>query len=152
MVTPSEDNILLNDYISIARHMTSPYFFSTLFPEVPVALCSPLDPPFDHFAVTAHGTVFLYRPLKTVHFSFDLLESTMETYIDPVSCCVPKPDHEGRLYIVLITYYGIHHTFYIDELICRKFFNIPSNQPIQVEYHDRDFSNIVFNNLEAFYV
>ena len=152
MILPSENTILLNNYESIVKQMSRPSFYSTLFPEEPIVLCTPLDPPFDNFAVTTHGTVFQFKPLHTVNFSFNLLESTLETYIDPMVCCIPKRDHEGRQYIVLITYYGMHYIFYIDELICRKFFNIPEEQPIEIVYNDGDYDNVSYDNLEAFYV
>ena len=152
MIVPTEDIIQVKDYVSLAKTMNRPSFYSTLFPEVPITLCCPLDPPFDKFAVTTHGTVFQFKPLHTVHFSFNPLESTVETYIDPMSCCVPKRDHENRLYVVLMTYYGMHYTFYIDELICQYFYNVPSDQHIQIEYHDGDYDNVSYNNLEAWYV
>lgn len=127
------------------KSLPHPYIVTYLFPEVPVAVCRPLDPPFDHLAITHYGEVFLWKPLLLTHLeSFKI--------IDPTSILIPKLSSTNRQYVVLQNIKkGFRKAYFTDRLVMDRFYNVKLTEPVVIEHIDGNYSNNHYNNLIAHY-
>ena len=128
-----------------------PYFLSTLFADQePVAICRLLNPPFDNYAITHFGTVFLAKPLRI--WTWDK---------DPTSMVFPEPKYlpgekaytGGRQLVRLQDSSNrIRKSFFVDRLLLDRFYNVPITEKVEISYLDGDYSRPSIDNLEAYLV
>lgn len=136
----SLDGLIRQEFLSIPQ----PRYLSTLFTELPVVMCRPLDAPLDDFAITHHGVVFQARPLHTV--TFGILST-----IHPGAVAIPKYNKKGEPYICLTDRAGRRHVFLVARLVLDRFFGVSLTDAISIEYVDGDPSNVHYLNLVATY-
>lgn len=148
------DRSLLDSLKSMLADTPKPYFVTTLFSEThPLAVCRPLPAPFDHYAITHFGQVFIYRPLKLWYYdpAFPMLDPC--NYVFPN---VRKPRsgvqaHERRPIVRLQNKGGtIRKSFLVDRLMMERFYGIPLTDRVEMVYHDGNSTNTHLANLEAF--
>ena len=125
------------------RTIPKPYFVSTLLPEVSIAICRPLFPPFDNYAIAHNGTVFQYRPLHTVSFGEHLT-------LHPAAYCIPKVVNFVPL-VRLASKLGHQKTYIVARLLLERFFHVSLTERISIDYLDNDSTNTHILNMEAFF-
>ena len=133
-----------------------PYFLSTLFADQePVAICRLLNPPFDNYAITHFGTVFLAKPLRIWTWDKEL------TLLDPTSMVFPEPKYlpgekayTGSRQLVRLqdSSNRIRKSFFVDRLLLDRFYNVPITEKVEISYLDGDYSRPSIDNLEAYLV
>ena len=124
-----------------------PYFISTLFPETPVAICRPLDPPFEEYAVTHHGVVFKYKPLNLMYTNTNGVikeEHSFDFFL------LPDITQEDLQYVTLHdSRSGITNTFYVHRLALDRFYGVSIYDNVDTMFLDGSKGNPHMNNLEA---
>lgn len=158
-VTPLEstdfDKTCLWNLKSVLKGIPKPYYLSSLFADQePFAICRPLFPPFDDFAITHFGQVFLAHPLLTWNYAKEL------TLLDPISLVFPEhrghsnDNYKGKRQIVRLQDKSgrIRKTFFVDRLVLERFFGVPLTDKVEISYVDEDYSRPSIDNLEAFLV
>ena len=123
-----------------------PYFLSTVFPEVPVAICRPLDFPFEHYAITHYGLVFIYKNVQLRYF-----KECQAYYVDAATMCY-ETTLADKSFITLHSRFHIPKVFDVDRLVLERFYNIPLEDKVIVIHHDGVSFNHHFLNLEAQYL
>lgn len=129
------------------KFIPKPFFLTNLFLESPVAVCRPLFPPFDRFAITHYGEVFCYRPLKLLSFDTDI------KMIDPTMVISPTYTPSGRLKVLLQNIRtGVRKSYLIDRIMLERFYRVGLYERVEVEHLDGIETNNHINNLVAHYV
>lgn len=123
-----------------------PYFLSTVFPEVPIAICRPLEYPFDKYAITHYGLVFIYKDVQLRYF-----KECGAHYVDAATICYETILQE-KSFVTLHDVQNIPHVFDIDRLVLERFYQIPFTDHIHILHIDGVPYNHHYLNLEAQYV
>lgn len=142
----TENNLSLTLLAKELKSIPKPFFISGLFPEEDIAICRPLSPPFDNFAITHFGTVFLSRPLHT-HYIQDVLTLNIASY------CIPKTSPRSFRQLVCLQNrnLNIRKTFFVDRLLLDRFYGVKLTDSVDVEYGDGDEQNVNIYNVAAHY-
>lgn len=131
------------------KGIPKPYFISTLFPEVPIAICRPLEPPFEDYAITHHGVVFKFRPLEFMYVrenNYYTEELSFDSFV------LPDITIDDEQFVIITDTRSNHtETFFVHRLILDRFHNVSLKDDVEVVFIDGFKGNPHMNNLEAFY-
>lgn len=129
------------------KFIPRPYFFTDLFLETPIAVCRPLWPPFEQFAITHYGEIFCYKPLKLMTFDQDI------KMIDPTMVLAPDYTPSGRMRVLLQNIKrGVRKSYLIDRIMLERFYRVGLYERVEVEHLNGIETDNHLNNLVAHYV
>lgn len=124
-------------------NIPQPYFLSSIFPEVDIAICRPLDYPFDHYSITHYGLCFYSKDIKVQYFP------ELNSYFIDSTSVLYETIIKGRSFISIPDKFGVPHMFDVDQLVVNRFFNIPLNTKTKVIHLDGSLYNHHYMNLEV---
>lgn len=127
------------------QNIPQPYFLSTVFPETDIAICRPLDYPFDHYAITHYGICFYYKDIKLKYFA------ELQNYFIDATTVLYETILQGRSFISIPNRYNVPHMFDVDKLVANRFYNIPLDSNAKIIHLDGSLYNHHYLNLEVEY-
>ncbi len=124
-------------------NIPQPYFLSSVFPETDIAICRPLEYPFDHYSITHYGLCFYSKDIKIQFFP------ELNNYYIDSNTVLYETVLKGRSFIPIPNRYGVPHMFDVDKLVVNRFYNIPLNNKTKIIHLDGSLYNHHYLNLEV---